>query len=185
MTKNLENNIEREDSQGVRMGRGGLFKQRRGSSSGGDDTQNNQNDSNSNDKYKKFRRGAACLIIGASLLAGGSLGLTGCITTGYALQNGVDYDQFYDSNGEYKLVGRNNDVWMEKIDGSEKRQITHTPSIPELRAYLVSDQKYIVYTEPQHLFSNSKSFIVPSDSNDSERKPISWNEVDSLVNSRK
>ncbi len=120
------------------------------------------------------------LLLGASLL-----GLAGCCTFGVSGPDG--YDQFYDTNGEYRLVKRNSDVWMEKIDGSEKRQITHTPDSREDEAYFVSNSKYIAYYNPYGTpaagFVTSKAFIVLTENDDSQRKEITMDEFFSLANS--
>ena len=121
----------------------------------------------------------AVLLIGASLL-----GLNGCATTGSYAVSGTDYEQFYDTNGIRRLVNRNNDVWIEKLDGSEKRQITHTPNIREDEAYFVLGSSHIVYGKLNYAQPYlSKVYLVPVDKDDNARKEISMSEATSLVNS--
>lgn len=126
--------------------------------------------------FDRIKRGAASLIIGAGLI-----GLSGCATVG-AVESRLDYDRFYDTNGEYRLVGRNNDVWIEKIDGTEKRQITHTPKVQESIAFFAYDNKYIACSE--YGWGASKMFIVPINKDDNESKEIPQSEFESLYFSR-
>ncbi len=130
--------------------------------------------------YNGLKRGAAGLLVGIGLM-----GLAGCATTGnYAAENNMGYEEFFDSRGNYKLVERNNDLYFEKIDGSESRQITHTPSIKEHGAFFGRDNKYILYCEdvPDY-FANirGKYYRINFDGDDSNRKQISLDEFASLI----
>jgi hypothetical protein len=119
------------------------------------------------------------LLIGISLL-----GLAGCATTGnYAGGNDIGYERFFDRRGDYKLVSRNNDVYLEKIDGSDSRQITHTPDIREGGADFGRDGKYILYSEDvfdPYAKIRGKYYKINFDSDDSTRKQISIDESASL-----
>lgn len=71
------------------------------------------------------------------LLIIGLMGLSGCVTAPVSsMQNQVGYEKFYDSNGEFRIVARNNDLYMEKFDGSGNMQITNTPNEREDGAFL-------------------------------------------------
>ena len=103
---------------------------------------------------------------------------------GYAQnsQSEIGYEKFYDSYGDYKLVKKNNDVWKEKLDGSESTQITHTPNVTEDRADFFSNGEYIGYAEK--IYSPSfhlDFFLVSSKSDDSQRKKVSVMEYINLV----
>jgi hypothetical protein len=133
---------------------------------------------------EKLRKGMAkCLL---PFVFAGSVGLGGCATmngTGQNTQNEIGYEKFYDSYGDYKLVGRNNDIYLEKIDGSESKQITHTPHIVEIEAQFSVNGKYIVY-ETQDLFFISpifKFYRVPINRDDTNRQEISKKEAQALT----
>lgn len=92
------------------------------------------------------------LLLGASLL-----GLNGCATVG-AVQNGsMDYD-FLDSYGEYKALRRNNDIYLENLDGSISQKKTNTPNIWENECSFRANGKYLIYSE--ELPDNQKKFYV-------------------------
>lgn len=110
--------------------------------------------------------------------------LNGSVAASAVENSAIDYNTFYDTNGEYRLVGRNNDVWIEKIDGSEKRQITHTPSVREDEAYFVMGSKYIVFGKINYSQAYlSKVYLVAFDKDDTAKKEITMQEAKSLVNS--
>jgi hypothetical protein len=121
------------------------------------------------------------ILLGLAALCG--LG-SGCATTGDyspSEQREIGYEKFFDSYGEYRLVKKNNDVWKEKLDGSESTQITHTPNVSEDRADFFANGTYVGYAEevshPYHL----DFFLVPSKSDDSQRKKVSVREYINLA----
>lgn len=91
------------------------------------------------------------------------LGMSGCASTQGYVSN-VDHQKFYDSYGEYKLVRRNNDIWMEKLDGGEGKRVTNTPEIEEGSAYFVSDGNYIAYRTIVSRDNDSYRYFVTSKS---------------------
>jgi len=140
--------------------------------------------------FNKFRISTTFFTLGLGLM-----GLVGCATTGSAgqnTQNEIGYEKFYDSQGDYKLVRRNNDIYLEKIDGSEARQITHTPDIEESYANFSTDGKYIVFGEElkvkesgsypyiRKYIAANKVYRIKSDSDDSTKQEISYEEYESL-----
>jgi len=189
MTNTIDNKFE-DKNNGVPMGRYGRMTQRRGSSSGGD-TQNNQN--NSDNKHSgNFKRGAGCFLIGACLV-GSALGLGGYANALAAESNENAnsreeryVERVFDETEGYRLVRRNNDIWREKSDGSEKQQITHTPNILELWASIIKTSKgeEMIYTEwtgepdlrtniiPAEKIKYVNAYLVKKGKDDSERIPI-------------
>ena len=77
------------------------------------------------------------------------LALGGCATTGYATggRNEIGYEKFHDSYGDQKIVSRNNDLYLEKLDGSESRKLTNTPDLLELWPRFIENGKKIIYAE--------------------------------------
>jgi len=135
-------------------------------------------------KNIRLKSGFLTLMIGASLM-----GLAGCATTGsYAEDNSqrnFGYDSFDDLKGEYKLVEKNNDVYLEKIDGSDSKQITHTPLVKETSAFS-SEGNYIIVMENyenqrDRRNSHQKFFLIKRDSDDSTRKEISADEAVHII----
>lgn len=115
----------------------------------------------------------AVLLIGASLL-----GLNGCATVG-AVQN--NQETYLDSHGDYRLIERNNDIHMEKLDRSESRQITHTPQSKERLAWFTKNGTYIMYldeTTPDG--SGAGAYLVKTEEDDSKRIKISDGEATDL-----
>ena len=102
------------------------------------------------------------LILVSLALLGSALSLTGCATTGYAngAKSGVSYDKYHDSYGEYRIVSRNNDLYVEKLDGSEKRKITNTPHLREFCAHFARKGDFIVYGEAVGLYGLAKYYKV-------------------------
>jgi hypothetical protein len=80
------------------------------------------------------------------LLAGLVFGLTGCASLKSPERNHIG-DTFIATNGkDSKLVRRNNDLYVEKLDGSNSKRITVTPAVFE-NATFSSNGKNVVYTE--------------------------------------
>ena len=107
-------------------------------------------------------------------LALSMLGMSGCASTQGYVSN-VDYEKFYDSFGEYKLVGRNNDIYLEKLDGSESKQVTHSPKLVEEFADFIDDGKYV------HFRVGDRRFIIDPHKDGSEPKEISSEESTELL----
>jgi hypothetical protein len=132
------------------------------------------------EKIKKhLARGLLPIIFASSVL-----GTSGCATTSemYNTEKSTNIDySCLDLRGEYKLTMRDNDVYLEKIDGSEKRQITHTPEIKEHNAVFSGDGNYIIFIEryqnPKGEDPIFKYFLTKKDSDDSTKKEISINEA--------
>ncbi|MDD5195045.1 MAG: hypothetical protein PHQ96_05155 [Candidatus Omnitrophica bacterium] len=71
---------------------------------------------------------------------------SGCAGIGDAQNNHIG-DTFIATNGrDYKIIRRNNDLYIEKLDGSDAKRITLTPAIYE-SAQFSSNGKNIIYTE--------------------------------------
>jgi hypothetical protein len=106
----------------------------------------------------------------------GLMGLAGCATTG------MSEGYFYQQNGEYQLVSRNNDLYLEKLDGKEGRRLTNTPENAEFKVRFVADGKYIIYLELARRFplESHKAYIIPTDGDDSERKEINQEQLENL-----
>lgn len=126
--------------------------------------------------YKKFR-GAACFAIALGLM-----GLTGCASL-YTVDHNVHQDEYFDSHGDYRLIERNNDIYMEKLDRSESRQITHTPNVREKSASFVKNWNYIIYfDETTPAFSGG--YLVKTEEDDSKRIRISEGEAGTLLHEK-
>lgn len=118
-----------------------------------------------------MRRCFSALALGLGLM-----GLAGCATT--SLSEGY----FFQQRGEYQLVNRNNDLYLERLDGKESRRLTNTPENVEFKARFVADGEYIIYLEFARRFpvEAHKAFIIPADGDDSERKEITQEQLETL-----
>jgi len=111
----------------------------------------------------------------------GLLGLTGCKSVPVSKsQNEIGYEGFYDSYGNYRLVRRNNDIWMEKLDGSESRRITNTPAILERKAYFSKDGNYIIYLDGTIAYGEG-AYLVKTKEDDSAKVRITEYEAYKIV----
>ena len=105
----------------------------------------------------------------------GLIGLAGCATT-------MSEGYFHQQKGEYQLVSRKNDLYLEKLDGSGGRRLTHTPDNGEFNARFVADGKYIVYLQLANNFplESHRAFIIPADKEDNERREINQEQFENL-----
>jgi len=107
------------------------------------------------------------LVLGVIFI--GVISLMECVIA----RSGADdlYYEFLDSYGEYKLLRRANDLYIEKLDGSESRKITYTPNNYEV-GYLIEDAKYLLVAETQLDGKTIKYYVIPSDKDDTKKKEI-------------
>jgi hypothetical protein len=140
-------------------------------------------------KGEKMKRYILPLFLVASLIGAGAW----AAVRGYAESNENAnskeeryVERVFDETGGYRLIRRNNDIWREKSDGSEKQQITHTPDILELWAYAIKTSRgeEVIYTEwtgDPDLKTNNISgekikyvnaYLIKKGKDDSERIPI-------------
>lgn len=176
MSDTIDNKVENENvNEILKVGRHLREIARRGASSA-----NHEKDNTNNSLTRRFGNGARLFLAGAYLT--GLIGLGGCATTGSAVQNTqseIGYEKFYDSYGDYKIVGRDNDIYLEKLDGSESRRITNTSSIKEDFAIFSKDGNYIAYHE-----NTDRHYIIRSNTDDRERKEISFDEISNIIEER-
>ena len=123
----------------------------------------------------------AILILAGITLLGSTLGITGCATTPY---NRLGY-KFIGRNEDSKLVRRNNDLYIEKINGSDSRRITNTPETCEDLACFSKNGEYILYAHYIITYIPLKSnyyiyYYQPTDGDDSQRTEVDASEFYSL-----
>lgn len=117
--------------------------------------------------YAKLRKITAGIALGIGLL-----GLTGCATTGYTgeskeykrweverltearkKQNG---NMFKDSYLGRRLFSENEDLYIENLDGTDKKRITYSPETKETWAFFTKDGKYVFYRTTDNNFSTEE-----------------------------
>ncbi|MCK9573456.1 MAG: hypothetical protein M0R20_03525 [Candidatus Omnitrophica bacterium] len=59
----------------------------------------------------------------------------------------IGYDKFFSVQGDFKLVMKDNDLYVYDIEGAGKRRITHTPKLNKPMASFSKDRGYILYAE--------------------------------------
>lgn len=97
-------------------------------------------------------------IILATLLTVGSF-LTECVNPHSIAVSDMNYS-FFDRIGEIRVVGRNKDLYIEKMDGSDSRRITSTAETYERDAFFSKDGRYVVYeTDESRHFSGGVADI--------------------------
>ncbi|MFH1211466.1 MAG: hypothetical protein V1659_00890 [Candidatus Woesearchaeota archaeon] len=123
-------------------------------------------------------KNATLILIGLGLSI-----LGGCATTESRTQKDLGYQRFYSSWGNYRLVKKSNDVYLQTLNGNLDKQITHTPKIIEIDAQPSIDGKWIVYETQDAVFLSPifKFYRVPVDKDDSEGEQITKGEAESLT----
>ena len=106
-----------------------------------------------------------------SLLLACLFPLGGCATSENYVSN-VDYEEFYDASGEHKLVRRNNDIWMENLDGSESRQLTNTPAVKEWIAEFILEGRYVLYSTTEGRTEHFRYFIATVSGGDVKTREV-------------
>ncbi|MDD4954537.1 MAG: hypothetical protein PHP17_00645 [Candidatus Omnitrophica bacterium] len=98
-------------------------------------------------------------------------------------QNDIGYDKFFALQDDYKLVLKDNDIYVYNIEGVSKRRITHTPKINKAMATFSKDRGYIIYGEyatEGATGGDVKYYRVKFDNDDNTRSLISKEEYDAL-----
>lgn len=96
----------------------------------------------------------------------------------------IGYDKFFSLMDEYKLVMKNNDLYVYDIEGVSKRRITHTPKFNKPMASFSKDRGYVLYAEYAKEGANSgelKYYRVKFENDDNTRSLISKEEYDALA----
>ena len=95
----------------------------------------------------------------------------------------IGYDKFFSVQDEYKLVMKDNDLYVYDIEGVSKRRITHTPKLNKPMASFSKDRGYILYAE----YTNEgvkdgelRYYRTKFENDDNSRSRISKEEYDAL-----
>lgn len=99
------------------------------------------------------------------------------------LKDEVDYDKFFSLQDNYKLVMKDNDLYVYNIDGTNKRRITHSPKFNKPMASFAKDRSYIIYAQYSQEGANGgelKYYRVKFEEDDNRRSPILKEEYDAL-----
>ena len=91
----------------------------------------------------------------------------------------TDVYAFMDKSGDMKIVLKKGDLYIERLDGSGSRKITHTPNIAEKKAYFSKDGKYVCYISLKEEVSDWRKpdnytwYIQSIEEDDSQRREVS------------
>ena len=99
-------------------------------------------------------------------------------------KNDMGYDKFFDVQDEYRLVLKDNDLYVFDMGGMDKRRITHDSKINKQDASFSKDRSYILYTEEASEGSASKEpryYRIEFTGDDNSRILISKEEYASLA----
>jgi len=96
----------------------------------------------------------------------------------------IGYDKFFSLQDDYKLVMKDNDLYVYDIEGVGKRRITHTPKFNKPMASFSKDRGYIVYAEYAKEGANEgelKYYRIKFENDDNSRSLISKEEYEALI----
>ncbi|MBI4845702.1 MAG: hypothetical protein HY810_04415 [Candidatus Omnitrophica bacterium] len=68
----------------------------------------------------------------------------GCAKKGTIASGG--YNHHFARYGEYNLISKNSDLYMEKTDGTHSKRLTFTPKFKEDFAFIVGNTGYLAYS---------------------------------------
>ena len=96
------------------------------------------------------------------------------------------YNHYFAKYGEYNLVSKNSDLYMEKVDGSKSKRLTFTPKFKEDFAFIIGNSGYIAYsvyetTSKMNLSKPNKYYIQNMDMGPRSRKSISEKEFNNYL----
>lgn len=123
-------------------------------------------------KTGKVKTGVASFLLGVSLM-----GVAGCETFCPPIDTTQPY--FLESREDWKLYKLNNDLYLEKLDGSENKRLTFSPGEMEWPVRFIRDGKYVVYCEMKN--GSEKYYIQPVEKNAEDRKEIRGDEFVSYI----
>ena len=100
----------------------------------------------------------------------------------------IGYDKFFSVQDDYKLVMKDNDLYVYDIAGLDRRRITHTAKLNKPMATFSKDRGYILYAEYSKEGENKgelKYYRVKFDQDDDSRQLISSDEYNALASGGK
>ena len=82
-------------------------------------------------------------------------------------------ERFKDSYNGLKIISENYDLYIETMDGKDKRRITNTPDVKETWAFFTKDGKSVIYQTTDSNFTTERYFIQPIDKDDGSKEEMS------------
>ncbi len=112
-----------------------------------------------------------------------------CFISGCASRDTIGsggYTHRFARYGEYNLVSKNNDLYIEKLDGRDSKRLTFTPKFKESFAFIVGNTGYVAYSVYEgsakiDLSKPNRYYIQNLDLNRSSRKRISEDEFNKYL----
>lgn len=128
-------------------------------------------------------RKISCLIL--ILLGFYLVSVTAATSSDTYSQDEIGYDKFFDLQGGFKLVLKDNDIYVYGISKDVgERRITHTPKLNKPIANFAKDRAYIIYAEYTKEGANEgelRYYRVNFADDDNNRQRISKEEYNALV----
>lgn len=84
----------------------------------------------------------------------------------------------------YKIISEDNDLYIEKIDGTEKRRLTNTPNVKETWGFISKDGQCVSYKTTDSTYLKEEIFVLPINKDDSLREKIDDNQWENLHSER-
>jgi len=132
-------------------------------------------------KGSKFGKKAIYYTASLFFLYSSLLGLGGCANNSSAIKNSIN-SEVLDSRGGYKLVRKDNDIYLGKSDGSETRRISKTPYKEEVGAFFTSTGNYVYYIETSNQTNKPERYFVVAKNKDYHSiKRVSGEEYNHLL----
>lgn len=99
--------------------------------------------------------------------------------TAYSAEGEQQGTYFFDRLGDLVLIGKEKELYIQRIDGSNRKKITSTPDITELDAFFGYGGRYVVYKAEKKKSAFDKKphykykyFMQPIDENDLKKREI-------------
>jgi len=93
-------------------------------------------------------------------------------------------DKTFARYGYLELVRKNNDLYLQKPDGSNSLRMTFTPRLKESNAFILSDSGYLVYSVLENPVKPRKYYIQSLDIGIKSRKTITEQQFNRYLRSR-
>lgn len=93
-------------------------------------------------------------------------------------------DKTFARYGDLELVRKNNDLYLQKPDGTNSLRMTFTPGLKESNAFILSDSGYLVYAVSENPTKPKKYYIQSLDIGVKSIKKITEQQFNRYLHSR-
>ncbi|MFH2137729.1 MAG: hypothetical protein ABII88_04400 [Candidatus Omnitrophota bacterium] len=97
---------------------------------------------------------------------------------------GGGYNHNFARYGEYNLVSKNSDLYMDRVNGKDSRRLTFSPKVKEDFAFVLGNTGYVVYSVIEDISKPKKYYIQNMDTSYKTRKKITEQEFNKYLRER-